>query len=112
MHVYQIKYKHRMSWAWLKKICNIYLVLSMGLLIRWDKHELLNETDGIAWTEGDARDITTLTYGVQYHFARKMILAFNYIDREVTAPNENHAVVQDVVGSIKSRFSFQLTWIY
>ena len=34
----------------------------MGLLIRWDKHELLNETDGIVWTEGDARDITTLTY--------------------------------------------------
>ena len=81
-------------------------------MIRWDKHELLNETDGVVWTEGDARDIETITYGVQYHFSPKMKLAFNYMDREITAPNENFAVVQDVVGSIKNKFSFQLTWIY
>jgi len=81
-------------------------------MIRWDKHELLNETDGVVWTEGDARDIKTMTYGVQYHFSPKMKLAFNYIDRTVTAPNESNVVVQDVVGSIKNRYSFQLTWIY
>jgi len=81
-------------------------------MVRWDKHELLNETDGVVWTDGDARNIKTMTYGVQYHFSPKMKLAFNYIDRKVTAPNENNMVVQDVVGSIKNIFSFQLTWIY
>ncbi len=81
-------------------------------MVRWDKHELLYETDGTIWTDKDARDITTITYGIQYHFKPKLKLAFNYIDREVTAPNEANPVVQDVIGSIGNRYSLQLTWIY
>lgn len=81
-------------------------------MIRWDRHELLNETDGVVWTDGDARDIETITYGIQRHFTPKMKLAFNYIVRDVTAPNENFAVVQNVVDSIKNRLSLQFTWIY
>lgn len=81
-------------------------------MFRWDKHESLYKTDDIIWTQGDARDISTMTYGIQYHFSPKLKLAFNYIDREVTAPNENHPVVQNVVDSIGYRYSLQLTWIY
>jgi len=81
-------------------------------MVRWDHHELLNETDGVVWTDGDARNIETITYGIQHHFTPKMKLAFNYINRDVTAPNEDFAVVQNVVGSIKNRLSLQLTWIY
>ena len=81
-------------------------------MLRWDKHELLSETDNVVWTDADARDITTMTYGVQYHFSKKLKLAFNFIDRKVEAPNEPFFVVQDVVGSIGNRYSFQLTWIY
>ena len=82
------------------------------MMLRWDKHQLLYETDNVIWTQGDARVITTMTYGVQYHFTKKMKLAFNYLDRKVTAPNEPFVVVQNVVDSIGDRYSFQLTWIY
>lgn len=81
-------------------------------MIRWDRHELLYKTDDVVWTQGDARDINTITYGVQYHFNPKLKLTFNFKNRDVTAPNENHAVVQNVVDSIGSRYSIQLTWIY
>ena len=89
-----------------------FLSSSWELMLRWDKHELLNETDGIVWTQGDARDITSMTYGVQYHFTKKLKLAFNFIDKEVSAPNEPNPVVQNVVGSVGNRYTLQLTWIY
>ena len=82
------------------------------VMARWDKHELLHETDDVVWTQGDARDITTMTYGLQYHFSKKLKLAFNFIDREVKAPNEPNLVVQNVVDSIGNRYALQLTWIY
>ena len=81
-------------------------------MIRWDKHELLYETDDVIWTQGDARDIQTTTYGIQYHFTPKLKMAFNMIDRNVTAPNETHPVVSNVVNSIGNRYSLQLTWVY
>ncbi|RDH85304.1 MAG: hypothetical protein DIZ80_02485 [endosymbiont of Galathealinum brachiosum] len=82
------------------------------LMLRWDKHELLHETDDVVWTEGDARNITTMTYGIQHHFTKKLKLAFNFIDKKVTAPNEPNPVVQNVVGSVGNRYSLQLTWIH
>jgi len=81
-------------------------------MIRWDRHESLYKTDNVVWTEGDARNINTITYGIQYFFSAKLKLLFNYIQREITAPNEDNLVVQDVVGSIGNRYSFQLFWIY
>lgn len=89
-----------------------FLNSNWELMARWDKHELLYETDDVVWTQGDARDITTMTYGVQYYFSKKLILTFNFIDREVTAPNEAHAFVQNVVDSIDNRYALQLTWVY
>jgi len=82
------------------------------VMARWELHELLYATDGVIWTEGDQRNVNTMTYGLQYHFSPKLKLAFNYIDRKVTAPNEDFAVVQNVVDSIGDRYSFQLTWVY
>lgn len=81
-------------------------------MLRWDRHELLYATDGIVWTRGDARNINAINYAVQYHFTPKMKLAFNFIDRKVTAPDENNPVVENVIGSIGNRYSVQLTWIY
>ena len=89
-----------------------FLNSSWELMMRWDKHELLYETDDVVWTQGDARDITGMTYGVQHHFSQKLKLAFNFIDRKASAPNESHAVVNNVVNSIGNRYSLQLTWIY
>jgi hypothetical protein len=80
-------------------------------MIRLEKHELLYETDGVVWTNGDARVIDAVTYGIQYLFTPKQKLAFNYINRKVTAPNESNIVVQDVVGSIGDRYALQFTWI-
>ncbi|MCW9012725.1 MAG: hypothetical protein OQL06_03000 [Gammaproteobacteria bacterium] len=81
-------------------------------MLRWDRHELLYEADDVVWTEGDARNISTMTYGIQHHFSPKMKLAVNFIDRHVSAPNENHAVVQNVANSIGNRYSIQLFWMY
>lgn len=84
----------------------------LELMARWDKHELLYETDGVVWTDGDARNIRTMTYGIQYRFTKKIILTFNFIDRKVTAPNESNPVVQNVVGSIGNRYALQFMWVY
>ena len=81
-------------------------------MLRWDRHELLYETDGVVWTDGDARDIETMTYGIQYHYTPKLRVTFNFIDREVSAPNETSPVVQNVVSSIGNRYTVQLFWMY
>ncbi len=82
------------------------------LMIRLEQHDLLYETDGTVWTSGDQRDISAITYGIQYVFTPKLKLAFNYIDRKIEAPNESNPVVEDVIGSVGARYALQLTWIY
>ncbi len=82
------------------------------VMARFDRHELLYETDGTVWAPGDEREIDTMTYGVQHHFTPKMKLAFNYIMRDVQAPNTDHPVVENVIGSVRNRYSIQFTYIY
>lgn len=89
-----------------------FLTPKLEVMARWDHHELLYRTDGVVWTDGDARDITGKTIGVQYHFSPKLRLTANFIDRNIDAPNENHPVVEDVIGSIGQRYALQLTWVY
>jgi len=90
----------------------IFVSVHWELMARWDKHELLYRSDGVVWSNGDERHITTMTYGLQYHFSPKLRITANYIDRKVEAPNEPHPVVQNLISSVEERFALQLTWIY
>jgi len=81
-------------------------------MLRYDQHELLYETNDSIWAEGDARDIQTLTFGAQYHLTPKMRFTFNYIDRNVDAPNTKHPAIENVINSVRDRYSIQFTYIY
>lgn len=89
-----------------------FIMPKWELMFRWDKHELLYEADDQVWTQGDSKNIETMTYGIQHRFTPKIKLTFNFIDRKVTAPYEDHPVIDNVLNSIGQRYSFQLTWIY
>lgn len=89
-----------------------FIMPKWELMFRWDKHELLYETDDRVWTQGDARDIKTMTYGIAHHVNPKLKFTFNFIDRKLTAPYEDHPVVDNVLNSIGQRYSFQLIWVY
>lgn len=89
-----------------------FITPKIEAMVRYDRHELLYETDGTVWTDGDERDIQTMAYGIQYHFTPKMKLAYNYYDREVDAPNTDHPFVENVIGSVRGRYSIQFTYIY
>jgi hypothetical protein len=95
--------------------------------IRYSRNDLLYETANtnpspgtIYWTSGDERILKYTTLGVNYHFAPKTRLTFNYEFRNVTAPNPardfngnisnpstNNASV--VSGSVGDRIGLRLT---
>lgn len=95
--------------------------------VRYSRDNLLYETANtsnvpgrIYWTSGDERILKYTTLGVNYHFAPKTRLTFNYEFRHVTAPNPardfngnisaastNNANV--VSGSVGDRIGLRLT---
>lgn len=79
------------------------------LAYRWSKNDVLDDTDDRIWTRGDRRVWYERTYGVTYHVNPGSRITFNYIHRDIDAPNEPHAVVQNVVGSVEDRVALQWT---
>ncbi len=86
-----------------------FLTPQWELDLRVARHELLYRQDGDPWTAGDARIVEEITYGVQYHMGPKSRLTFNYLQRNLRAPNESHPVVQNVADSIGNRWGIQWT---
>lgn len=90
--------------------------------VRYSRDNLLYETDDSTpyWTSGDERALTYTTLGVNYYFAPKTRLTFNYEFRKAEAPNPalnlNGTVnpsatinANEITGSVGDRVGLRLT---
>lgn len=83
--------------------------------VRYSRDNLLYETANTRyWTSADERELEYTTLGVNYYFAPKTRLTFNYEFRTATAPNPaataaatNNA--NEITGSVGDRFGLRLT---
>lgn len=97
--------------------------------LRWARHNLLYQTDGLV-NPGNERVFTETTFGVNYRFNPKLRLTVDYTMRDALAPTAyvggpgnavlpNAAVaanltknVKTVVDNVDDRFAVRLTWMF
>jgi hypothetical protein len=83
--------------------------------VRYSRNNLLYETANTKyWTSADERELEYTTLGVNYYFAPKTRLTFNYEFRSVIAPNPASTTTatnnaNQITGSVGDRFGLRLT---
>jgi len=98
--------------------------------LRYHRHDLLHDTAATV-NPGNARELTDITLGLNYHFSRKLRLTLNYIFRNVEAPEPYASSapdgvvfppvdvadgitgnVRNIVDTVDDRVAAQLTWVF
>ncbi len=94
-----------------------YLNKKLSFDLRYHRHNLLNARVSTV-DIGNERIFNEWTFGVNYQFNRKTRLTFNYLMRDIEAPNAytGNAVltsnVQTIIDSTDDRIGLQLTYIF